>query len=134
MHETTPVEFAYAVDVDALKAPDISFWTAWSMHNHNIKNDVMGCGALRQLSASSGEIKSMRTHPKHLRKGVAAKLLEHIIAEARSREYNIVSLETGTGSEFHPAIHLYEKYGFKKGRAFADYSESPHNQFFHLAL
>jgi len=107
MHETTPVEFAYAVDVDALKAPDISFWTAWSMHNHNIKNDVMG---------------------------VAAKLLEHIIAEARSREYNIVSLETGTGSEFHPAIHLYEKYGFKKGRAFADYSESPHNQFFHLAL
>ncbi len=128
MHSTTPTEFAFAMDVDALKADDIDVWTLWD------RDILMGCGALHQLNSSHGEIKSMRTHVDFLRRGVAALLLDHIISEARARDYNIVSLETGTASEFEPAVQLYKKYGFQKGGAFADYGEGPYNQFYHLTL
>lgn len=128
MHDSTPAEFAFAMDIDALRADDIDVWTFWSA------DILMGCGALHQLHDKHGEVKSMRTHSDHLRKGVAAALLEHIIAQARSRQYQRLSLETGTAEEFEPAITLYKKYGFQKGGAFAAYSESPHNQFYHLNI
>ena len=129
MYDTTPRAFAFAMDVDALRSDDVSVWTVRG-------NDgaLMGCGALKQLGNNSAEIKSMRTHSDHLRKGVAAKLLDHIIKVSRKRSYTKLSLETGTGEEFNAAIRLYEKYGFQKGGAFASYSESPYNQFYHLSL
>lgn len=128
MHDTTPAEFAFAMDIDALRADDIDVWTLWD------GDALMGCAALHQLDVSHGEIKSMRTHIDFLRQGVAASLLEHIIAEARARQYERLSLETGTGLEFKPAVQLYEKFGFQKGEAFANYGESPYNQFYHLIL
>lgn len=128
MRDSTPAEFAFAMDIDALKSDDISVWTLWDA------DILMGCGALKQLDNKHGEIKSMRTHRDYLRQGVAAALLDHIIAEAHSRQYHRLSLETGTADEFRPAITLYEKYGFQKGRAFAAYSESPYNQFYHMNI
>lgn len=128
MHNTTPTEYAFAMDIDALCSDDINVWTLWD------KDVVMGCGALHQLDVYHGEIKSMRTHLDFLRRGVAAKLLDHIISVARSRDYKTLSLETGTGIEFDPAVQLYKKYGFQKGGAFSNYGESPYNQFYHLEL
>lgn len=128
MHDATPSEFAHALDIDALRSDDIDVWTLWGA------DALMGCGALYQIDDRHGEIKSMRTHEDYLRQGVAAKLLEHIIRQARLKQYQILSLETGTSQEFEPAVKLYEKYGFQKGRAFGSYSESPYNQFYHLTL
>ncbi len=128
MHSKTPQEYAYAIDIEALKANDIDVWTLWDGET------LMGCGALHALDKQHGEIKSMRTHLDFLRRGVAASLLDHIISEARIRGYNILSLETGTTDEFEPAVQLYKKYGFQKGSAFANYDESPYNQFYHLKL
>jgi len=128
MHSTTPVEYAYAVNVEGLKHQDIKFWTAWD------GDILLGCGGLRIINQKHGEIKSMRTHHDHLRKGVAAQILEHIIHNAKQRGFSILSLETGTGPEFDAAVNLYKKYGFQKGEAFANYDESPYNQFFHLSL
>jgi len=76
----------------------------------------------------------MRTHPDFLRRGVAAALLEHIIAEARARGMHLLSLETGRGAAFEPALNLYRKRGFVDGEPFADYVRSDFNQFLHLAL
>lgn len=128
MHSTTPKEFAFAMDVDALCADDINVWTLWD------GDILMGCGALHHLDFMHGEIKSMRTHLDYLRRGVAAYLLEYIISEAHTRNYKKLSLETGTSAEFAPAVALYEKYGFEKGEVFGNYSESPYNQFFHLKI
>jgi putative acetyltransferase len=95
---------------------------------------LLGCGALRELSARQGEIKSMRTAPGHLRKGVAAALLRHMLGVAAGRGYRRVSLETGSGAAFDPAVALYARFGFVKGAAFGDYTASAFNQFFHLDL
>jgi putative acetyltransferase len=76
----------------------------------------------------------MRTAPKHLRKGVAAALLKHIIGAAQLRGLRRLSLETGTGPAFEPALALYRKFGFMEGEAFADYRSSDFSQYFHLAL
>ena len=128
MHETSPPEHVHALDVTGLKTPDISFWTAWR------SEQILGCGALKELSGNAGEIKSMRTHNAHLRQGVAAKLLEHIIGTAQSRGYKTLSLETGSGDAFEPALALYRKYGFINGPAFGAYEASEFSQFLHLEL
>lgn len=128
MHEHSPPDMAYVLDIDGLKAPGITFWSIWD------GDDLLGCGALNQLAPDWGEIKSMRTHPDHLRKGVGAALLDHIIAAATARGYARLSLETGTGPVFEAALSLYRKRGFQNGPVFADYGESPFNQFLHLEL
>ena len=87
-----------------------------------------------QVGDGSGELKSMRTHPNHLRKGVAALLLEHIVTEAKARGLTRLSLETGSGPTFDPALALYRKRGFADGKAFSDYYRSAFNQFLHLSL
>ena len=94
----------------------------------------MGIGALKELGDGTGELKSMRTDPQHLRKGVAAALLEHIVGEARRRGLRKLSLETGSGPAFDPALALYRKRGFINGEAFSDYASSDFSQFFHLIL
>jgi putative acetyltransferase len=89
---------------------------------------------MRQHSPEQGELKSMRTHPDHLRKGVAAALLEHIIGEAKARGLSRLSLETGSGPAFDPALTLYHRRGFTDGPAFGGYQATDFNQFLHLTL
>jgi len=127
MHAFSPPGHVFALDSSGLMAPDVTVWTAW------IGADIAGMAALRQLSGI-GEIKSMRTHPQHLRKGVATALLEHIIAEARARGLERVSLETGSGPAFEPALALYRKRGFREGEPFGGYVRSDFNQFLHFVL
>src|SRR5215470_6070642 len=128
MHTNSPPGHVFALDLSGLQVPEVTVWSAWE------GNEICGIGALRQLDASSGEVKSMRTHPNHLRRGVAAALLEHIIQEARARGFWRLSLETGNGPAFEPALALYRKRGFVDGEAFADYERSAFNQFLHLRL
>ena len=128
MHENSPPDSVYALDLSALRMPSVSVWTAWQ------GGELMGIGALKQLSSSAGEIKSMRTDSRHLRKGVGLAILDHIIAEARQRGYRRLSLETGSGEVFEAALHLYRKRGFTNGEPFGDYVASDFNQFLHLKL
>lgn len=128
MHENSPIENSFALDLSGLQKPSISFYTVWD------EDELLGCGAIQELSTTQAELKSMRTHPKHLRKGAAAEILKHLLAVAQQRQYQKLSLETGTHASFQPAITLYQKFGFKKGEAFSDYEDSEFNQFFHLDL
>ena len=128
MHELSPPQSVHALDVDRLRQPDVTFWTAWS------GDELLGCGALRQLGATHGEIKSMRTAPAHRGRGVARALLAHIVDEARRRGYTRLSLETGAMAAFAPAHRLYRSFGFSACGPFADYADDPHSAFMTLAL
>ena len=128
MHETSPPGHVFALDLSGLQAAGVTVWSVWD------GDALAGIGALKQLDSGAAELKSMRTAPAHLRKGVAAALLDHIIAEATSRGVRRLSLETGRGPAFEPAIALYRKRGFVQGEAFADYAASDFSQFFHLDL
>lgn len=128
LHQNTPLEQSFALDLSSLQKDTISVYTLWS------DEELLGCGAIQELTPDHAEIKSMRTHPAHLRQGVAAQLLEYLLELAQQRHYQKVSLETGKDSHFDAAIKLYKKFGFVEGAAFAEYTESPYNQFFHLDL
>ncbi len=128
MQENSPPESVYALDLSGLQTPDITVWSVWD------GAELMGCGALKEVDSDVGEIKSMRTATAHLRKGVAAALLTRIISEARERGYQTLSLETGSGPAFEPALTLYRKHGFENGGAFGGYEASDFNQFLHLKL
>ena len=128
MHANSPPGSVYALDLSGLQASDVTVWSVWQ------HNEIVGIGALKQLADGSGEVKSMRTHPDHLRKGVAALLLEHIVSEARARGWTRLSLETGSGPAFDPALALYRKHGFADGEAFSVYQQSAFNQFLHLSV
>ena len=119
----SPPESIHALDLDALRRPEISFWTAWQ------GGELFGCAALKQLDAQHAEVKSMRTASRHLRKGVAAALLQHLIDEARRRGYRRLSLETGSAEAFVPAHRLYARYGFGFCAPFGDYVEDPYSVF-----
>ena len=123
MHEITPPQSIHALDLEALRSPDITFWTAWE------GNELLGCGALKELDATSGEIKSMRTAKTYRRRGVASKMLEHMIKEAEQRGYNYLNLETGALPEFAPARALYIRYGFEYREPFAEYIDDPNSVF-----
>jgi len=124
----SPVESVHAFDVSKLAADDVTFWTTW------IEGELAGCGALKQLDNEHGEIKSMRTAAAHLRKGVAAELLAHILQQAKQLGLTRVSLETGTAQAFTPALTLYQKAGFADCPPFADYEVDPYSQFMSLEL
>lgn len=128
MHANSPPGSVFALDLSGLRAADVTVWTVWR------DGDLAGIGALRMLGGGGAEIKSMRTHPDHLRRGVAATLLRHIVAEARARGVTRLSLETGSGSAFEPALELYRQHGFRDGDAFADYAKSDFNRFLHREL
>jgi len=123
MHQLSPPESVHALDLAALRAPEITFWTAWS------QGELFGCGALKSLDPTHGEIKSMRTASTRRRTGVGRAMLEHIIAEARRRGYARLSLETGSMDAFAPARRLYESFGFIYCAPFADYTEDPNSLF-----
>jgi putative acetyltransferase len=124
----SPPESMHALDVEKLRNPDITFWTVWQ------DSELIGCGALKELDAAHGEIKSMRTASAHLRKGVATALLTHILEEARKRSYRRLSLETGSMEAFRPARSLYARFGFKPCIPFADYVEDPNSVFMTIEL
>ncbi|MDD1780099.1 GNAT family N-acetyltransferase [Enterovibrio sp. ZSDZ35] len=124
MHEISPPESVHALDLSALQHPDVTLWSAW------IDGELAGCGALKKIGPSHGEIKSMRTSPKFIRRGVAANLLAHIIQESRTLAFSRLSLETGTEPEFEPARRLYQRFGFEECEPFADYTTDPNSTFF----
>jgi len=128
MHQNSPPEQVHALDVSDLQLPEVSFWTAWQ------DDELLGCGAVKELTNTTAEIKSMRTHANHLRKGVAAGILDHILMIAAQRGYSQLFLETGSGLAFEPALSLYKKYGFQQGDAFANYEASDFSQFLFLKL
>ncbi len=119
----SPPESIHALDIEALRQPEITFWTAWE------SGELLGCGALKELDSQHGEIKSMRTASLHLRKGVAEHLLRHILEEARRRGYSRLSLETGSMKPFEPAHQLYAGFGFTSCEPFAEYVEDPYSVF-----
>ncbi|MBW4660528.1 MAG: GNAT family N-acetyltransferase [Drouetiella hepatica Uher 2000/2452] len=129
MQEITPPESVHALDLEALRSPHITFWSVWE------GDELLGCGALKELGEiksgeiKSGEIKSMRTAKAHRRKGIASKVLEHIIQEAKRRSYDRLYLETGALPEFAPARALYLRYGFEYCSPFAEYSDDPNSVF-----
>ncbi len=124
----SPPESIHALDLDGLRQPNITFWSAWQA------SELVGCGAIKELDRQHGEIKSMRTATPHLRKGVAARLLQHILDEARRRGYRRLSLETGSMDAFAPARQLYARFGFEYCGPFADYVEDPYSVFMTRAL
>lgn len=129
MHESSPPGSSFALDLSGLQSPDVTVWSGW------VGARIVGIGALRDLGDRCGEIKSMRTHPEFLRRGVAAQLLEHIIRTAQGKAMRRLSLETGTGPSFEAALALYRRRGFVNGPGFADYPrDSSFNQFLHLDL
>lgn len=128
MQAHSPACGVYALGVTGLQAPGVTVWTAWR------GEAIVAVGALKLLSAGQGELKSMRTHPDFLRQGAAAAMLDHIIGVARARGVVRLSLETGSGPAFEPALALYRRRGFANGAAFSDYTASDFNQFLHLAL
>ena len=119
----SPPESVHALGLEALRKPDITFWTVWQ------SSELMGCGAIKELDSRHGEIKSMRTVLLHLRKGVAATLMHHILEEAERRSYERLSLETGSMDAFAPARSLYASFGFKPCGPFANYVEDPYSVF-----
>ncbi len=128
MHANTPAGQVYALDLSGLRAPGVTVWSAWD------GDTIAGIAALKDLGTGGGEVKSMRTHPAYLRRGVATQLLEHIVATARARGWSRLSLETGSGDAFEPALALYRRHGFVDGAPFGDYRRSDFNRFLHRAL
>jgi putative acetyltransferase len=119
----SPPESVHALDLEELRNPDITFWSIWE------NSELMGCGALKELDPRHGEIKSMRTSSLHLRKGVATRLMYHILEEAQRRSYRRLSLETGSMDVFAPARRLYSRFGFQPCGPFAEYVEDPYSVF-----
>ncbi|GAA5264887.1 putative acetyltransferase [Acidiphilium sp. MT5] len=128
MHANSPPGSVFALDLSGLKAPEVTVWTAWC------DGRVASIGALKMLADGNAEVKSMRTHPEFVRMGAGAAILETIIGTATARGACRLSLETGSGPTFEPALALYRRRGFTDGAAFAEYERSDFNQFLHLNL
>jgi putative acetyltransferase len=128
MHEISPPESVHALDLEALRRPEITFWTVWEC------GELLGCGALKELDAVHGEIKSMRTASAHRRRGVAAAMLRHILAEARRRADAPQSHETRSMPAFEPARRMYASFGFTPCGPFAGYTADPNSAFMTLDL
>jgi putative acetyltransferase len=129
MHELSPPESVHALDIEKLRRPEITFWSAWEDGNV-----LLGCGALLELDRRHGEVKSMRTPEARRRTGAGRALLMHIIAVARARGYERLSLETGSMPAFMPAHRLYESAGFTRTGPFGAYVEDPNSIFMTLVL
>jgi putative acetyltransferase len=123
LRQLSPPESVHALPIEGLRKPEITFWTVWE------NGELLGCGALKELDSHHGEIKSMRTASRHLKKGVAQTLLLHIIREAARRGYRRLSLETGSMQAFEPARQLYARGGFTFCGPFAEYVDDPNSVF-----
>lgn len=128
MHASSPPGCVFALDLSGLQSPGVTVWAAWR------RERVASVGALKIAAEGTAEVKSMRTHPDFVRMGAGSAILETIIATAKARGMRRLSLETGSGPAFEPALHLYRRRGFMNGAAFGSYTESAFNQFLHLEL
>jgi putative acetyltransferase len=128
MYETSPPEAVFALDLSGLQDPAVMVWGAWD------GDRLAAIGALKMLEEDAAEVKSMRTHPDFLRRGAAAALLDHVILTAGARDIRRLSLETGRGPAFEPALALYRRCGFTEGGPFSDYLPNDFCQFLHLKL
>ncbi|NUR62517.1 MAG: GNAT family N-acetyltransferase [Catenulispora sp.] len=128
MHATSPAESVHALDSTGLQAVEVSMWTI------SRDGDLLGCGALKELSSSEGEIKAMRTTPAARGAGIGARMLVFLVEQARERGYKRLSLETGSQPFFAPARRLYERHGFVECPPFADYVLDPASVFMTLEL
>ncbi|EGQ7877901.1 TPA: GNAT family N-acetyltransferase [Vibrio parahaemolyticus] len=128
MYATSPPESVHALDVSKLKLPSITFWTGWD------GEQLLGCVAMSQLEDGHAELKSMRTTPSARKQGVASRLLNHVIEQAKHQGIQRLSLETGSMAFFEPAHRLYEKHGFVYCEPFGDYQPDPNSRFMTLAL
>jgi len=124
----SPPGHDHAFDLDGLRAPDVTFWTAWEA------SDLLGCGALKELDPQHGEIKSMHTAAAHRGKGVGGFILKHIMDAARQRSYRRLSLETGAQDAFAPARALYARFGFEICGYFSGYTDNPHSVYMKLEI
>jgi putative acetyltransferase len=128
MYAVSPPESVHALNLEELRQPEITFWSAWE------DGDLMGCGALKALGPTEGEIKSVNTVIRHRRKGVANRIMDHIITTARKSGYKRLYLETGSEPKFSPARRLYASLGFSICAPFADYNNDPLSTFMTLEL
>jgi putative acetyltransferase len=128
MHTHSPPESVHALPIEKLRERDVTFWSVWE------NGELLGCGALKQLDPQHGEVKSMRTVSKHLRKGVGRAVLDHIITEAKRRGYQRLSLETGSMAAFEPARMLYQRAGFIYCEPFGEYVEDSNSVFMTMQL
>lgn len=128
MLEQSPPESSHALNVQKLRDPAVTFWSAWE------GDQLAGIGALKMLDAEHGELKSMRTAEAFLRRGVANKFLQHILQVARARGISRLSLETGTQPGFAACHQLYRKHGFVDCEPFAEYQPDPNSRFMTLVL
>lgn len=115
MNEHSPPESVHALDLGKLRQPEITFWSIWN------RDELVGCGAIKELDPKHAEIKSMRTTPKYRGQGAGKLMLLHILDEANRRGYERLSLETGSMAAFEPARRLYASHGFTYCGPFADY-------------
>ncbi|MFS1440901.1 GNAT family N-acetyltransferase [Vibrio sp. 10N.286.46.E10] len=128
MYATSPPESVHALDLDGLKSPEITFFSAWK------DSQLLGCVAIKELNTQHAELKSMRTSQFARKSGVASQLLQHVLDTAAIRKYQTISLETGSEDYFKAARNLYEKFGFGYCEPFADYILDPHSQFMSIEL
>ncbi|USD64032.1 GNAT family N-acetyltransferase [Vibrio sp. SCSIO 43136] len=123
MYSTSPPESVHALDIDQLRHPSITFYSAWK------DDELLGCAAIKMLTPTHGELKSMRTSDKARKQGVGKTLLEHVIQQAQQNGVERLSLETGSMAFFTPARNLYSQYGFDYCGPFADYVDDPNSRF-----
>lgn len=128
MLDTSPEDAVFTLPIDSLRAPEVTVWSAW------IDSELAGCGALKELDAKNGEVKSMRTSTSHRGMGVGSAICEHIVNEARGRGYEALLIETGSHPAFEPAHRLYQKHGFVYRGPFGDYRENDFSRFMELKL
>ena len=123
MHAHSPPESVHAFDLDKLRQPGVTFWSAW------VGEEIAGCGALKLLDDRRGELKSMRVADVFLGQGIGRAILDHLLAEARARGLTSLWLETGSSPAFVPALRLYESAGFRRCGPFGDYRDDPFSVF-----
>ncbi|NNH75766.1 GNAT family N-acetyltransferase [Nocardia uniformis] len=128
MGDNSPEDSMHALNLDGLRKPEVTVWSVWD------GDTLTGCGVLKELDATHGEIKSMRTVAAAQGRGIAGQLLRHIITEAGTRGYERLSLETGAADFYLPAVRLYERHGFSHCGPFADYAADPHSVFMTRSL
>lgn len=123
MHAASPRESVHALDVTRLRDPSVTFWSAWA------GDQLGGCGALKRLDETRGEIKSMRVADELRGRGIGRAILEHLVAEARARRLTSLWLETGSTKEFEAALRLYASAGFMECEPFDAYVLDPFSVF-----
>lgn len=128
LRPTSPPKSRHALDLDGLRKPEITFWSAWD------GADLVGCGAIKRLDAEHVELKSMRTAPSRRGQGIGRQILQFIVEETRRCGYRRISLETGSMEFFEPARILYERHGFEYCPPFADYKPDPNSVFMTLSV